>query len=188
MTARPAAFFRPAQAREPIVNPIEMGLPDEAAVERKLSALPEYQTAFAQAIPGTNGAVSFERITHALASFERTLLTHDRFDDFLKGDDHAFTTTELKGLENFISAGCTFCHSGPLLGGNAIKVLGEEIPFPAPSFHNGSIATLEEVIRKMSYHQVGRELPDDEVDSIAAFLRTLTDKAGQPKRECVRPA
>ena len=75
-----------------------MGLPDEAAVERKLSALPEYQTAFAQAIPGTNGAVSFERITHALASFERTLLTHERFDDFLKGDDHAFTTTELKGL------------------------------------------------------------------------------------------
>ena len=31
-------------------------------------------------------------------------------------------------------------------------------------------------------------MPDDEVDSIAAFLRTLTDKAGQPKRECARPA
>lgn len=190
-----------AQAREPMLNPAEMGMPDEASVERKLAALPEYRAAFEQAFTGTNRAVSFVGVTHALAAFERTLVTHDRFDDFLKGDDRALTAPELKGLETFFSAGCTFCHKGPLLGGTTTKVLGEEIPYPddgeaggarndefkvpmlrnvaltAPYFHHGKIATLEEAIRKMSYHQVGRELPDDEVEAIAAFLRTLTDKA-----------
>ncbi len=195
-----------AQAREPMLNPAEMGMPDEASVERKLAALPEYRTAFEKAFAGTNRTVSFAGVTRALAAFERTLVTHDRFDDFLKGDEAALTEPELKGLETFFSTGCTFCHKGPLLGGTTTKVLGEEIPWPAddeadagaagvprndefkvpmlrnvaltaPYFHNGKIATLEEAIRKMSYHQVGRELPDDEVEAIAAFLRTLTDKA-----------
>ena len=199
-----------AQAREPILDPKEMGMPDEAGVERKLAALPEYRTAFEQAFAGTNRTVSFAGVTRALAAFERTLVTHDRFDDFLKGDEAALTAPELKGLETFFSAGCTFCHTGPLLGGTTTKVLGEEIPWPesdeagaggvprnaefkvpmlrnvaltAPYFHDGKIATLEEAIRRMSYHQVGREMPDEEMESIAAFLRTLTDKAraGAPK-------
>lgn len=190
-----------AQAREPILNPEEMGMPDEAGVERKLAAVPEYRAAFEKALTGTNRTVSFAGVTRALAAFERTLVTHDRFDDFLKGDDRALTEPELKGLETFFSAGCTFCHKGPLLGGTTTKVLGEEIPYPdddeaggarndefkvpmlrnvaltAPYFHNGKIGTLEEAIRKMSYHQVGRELPDEDVEAIAVFLRTLTDKA-----------
>ena len=41
-----------AQAREPMLNPAEMGMPDEASVERKLAALPEYRAAFEQAFTG----------------------------------------------------------------------------------------------------------------------------------------
>ena len=73
-----------AQAREPMLNLAEMGMPDEASVERKLAALPEYRAAFEKAFAGTNRAVSFGGVTRALAAFERTLVTHDRFDDFLK--------------------------------------------------------------------------------------------------------
>jgi cytochrome c peroxidase len=54
----------------------------------------------------------------------------------------------------------------------------------APYFHDGSDRTLEEAIRKMATHQVGRKLTDAEVRSIAAWLETLTGEipAGYIKR------
>jgi cytochrome c peroxidase len=44
----------------------------------------------------------------------------------------------------------------------------------APYFHNGSVATLEEAVRVMASTQLNKTLKDDEVDSIVAFLETLT--------------
>lgn len=44
----------------------------------------------------------------------------------------------------------------------------------APYFHDGSIARLEEAVRLMGYHQVGRTLTDDEIATIVAFLDSLT--------------
>ncbi len=44
----------------------------------------------------------------------------------------------------------------------------------APYFHDGSIATLEEAIAIMGFHQLGRTLDEAEIDDIAAFLQTLT--------------
>jgi len=46
----------------------------------------------------------------------------------------------------------------------------------APYFHDGSVATLEEAVRLMAYHQLGKELKKEEIDSIVAFLKTLTGK------------
>lgn len=43
-----------------------------------------------------------------------------------------------------------------------------------PYFHDGSEARLEEVVRKMAWHQLGVELHDDQVVSLVAFLRALT--------------
>ncbi|RMH01881.1 MAG: cytochrome-c peroxidase [Planctomycetota bacterium] len=42
-----------------------------------------------------------------------------------------------------------------------------------PYLHDGSIADLREMIRKMARHQLGVELSDDQVDSIAVFLGSL---------------
>lgn len=203
-----------AQAREPILNAHEMGMSGSADVEKRFAAVPEYATAFAKAFPGTAQPVSFEHIAQALAAFERTLITRDRFDDFLKGADRALSAGELKGLDAFVSNGCTFCHNGPLLGGNSFKILGEEIPYEdsedrgrqeftgdagdhllfkvpslrnvaltAPYFHDGSVETLEDAIRKMSKHQVGSEADDETVKSLATFLRSLSDKM---RREPIR--
>jgi cytochrome c peroxidase len=44
----------------------------------------------------------------------------------------------------------------------------------APYFHDGSAATLGDAIRDMAQYQLGRTLSSDQIDQIAAFLRTLT--------------
>lgn len=44
----------------------------------------------------------------------------------------------------------------------------------APYFHDGSVETLEEAIRVMVAVQLAIELRDEEVDNLAAFLRSLT--------------
>lgn len=43
-----------------------------------------------------------------------------------------------------------------------------------PYFHDGSIATLEEATRLMAKHQLGRELTDQQVADIVAFMKALT--------------
>ena len=48
------------------------------------------------------------------------------------------------------------------------------IALTAPYLHDGSIATLDEVIRIMGEYQLGRQLKDAEVDRLEAFLQTLT--------------
>jgi cytochrome c peroxidase len=113
-----------AQAKGPILNPIEMAMPNEEAVLKKLSALPEYPKAFAKAFPGESKAMSYDNLAKAIAAFERTLVTHDRFDDFLKGSDSALSNAELEGLNTFVSTGCIACHNGPLLGGNSYQKMG----------------------------------------------------------------
>jgi cytochrome c peroxidase len=44
----------------------------------------------------------------------------------------------------------------------------------APYFHDGSITTLEEAVRKMADHQLARTLSQEEAGSIATFLKALT--------------
>lgn len=48
------------------------------------------------------------------------------------------------------------------------------VALTAPYFHDGSVATLEEAVEKMAFYQLGRKLSPDEVESLAAFLKTLT--------------
>ena len=43
----------------------------------------------------------------------------------------------------------------------------------APYFHDGSVATIEEAVQDMGMWQLGRNLTDDDVAKIVAFLRTL---------------
>ena len=43
-----------------------------------------------------------------------------------------------------------------------------------PYFHDGSVAGLDEAVRLMGRHQLGRELDDGQVASIIDFLGSLT--------------
>lgn len=112
------------QAKGPILNPVEMGMPSEEAVVKKISAIDEYKNLFKEAFPNAKEPITYDTITEAIAAFESTLITKDRFDDFLKGDVDALSADEQKGLETFIRVGCTSCHNGPLLGGNSYQKMG----------------------------------------------------------------
>ncbi len=43
----------------------------------------------------------------------------------------------------------------------------------APYFHDGSVTTLEEAVKLMAKYQLGREISQQDVDYIVAFLKTL---------------
>lgn len=113
------------QAKGPILNPVEMAMPDEKVVMQRLSADAAYPDLFKKAFAGDAEPMTYDNLARAIAAYERTLITHDRFDDFLKGDDKALTTQELQGLSLFLKTGCATCHNGPILGGNRYHKLGQ---------------------------------------------------------------
>lgn len=117
------------QAKGPILNPGEMAMPNPVEVIKRLSADKVYQAMFKAAFPSDPSAINYENLAEAIASFERTLRTNDRFDDFLKGDDKALTPAELTGLNTFLQTGCTTCHNGPALGGNSYQKVGLIKPY-----------------------------------------------------------
>ena len=117
------------QAKGPILNPIEMAMPDEKTVENKIQAIAEYPPAFAVAFADSKPAVTYQNIAEAIAAFERTLRTPSRFDDFLNGDTDALSQLEQRGLQSFIKLDCKQCHDGMLLGGESFELLGKEQPY-----------------------------------------------------------
>ncbi len=117
------------QAKGPIVNPIEMGMPDEQTVEKKLRGIDEYQKAFASAFPDAAPAITYQNIAEAIAAFERTLITPSRFDDFMNGDADALSEAEQRGLNAFLKLDCQSCHDGKLVGGETYEPLGKEHPY-----------------------------------------------------------
>jgi len=105
------------QAKSPILNPIEMALKSEKIAIKRLSRK-GYKKAFKQAFPNSKSSLSFDNIAQALAAFQRTLVTDDRFNQFLAGDNRALNAQEKRGLSRILNIGCTTCHASPLMGGN----------------------------------------------------------------------
>ncbi|WMJ75488.1 cytochrome-c peroxidase [Cytophagaceae bacterium ABcell3] len=112
------------QAGMPILNPVEMAIPDEAYLENKLSKIELYQNLFAKAFPDEEQPLTYRNIENAIGAFERTLVTPSRFDEYLEGDVEALTFEEKQGLKVYMESGCTSCHSGALLGGNMLQKFG----------------------------------------------------------------
>ncbi|MCK9531953.1 MAG: cytochrome c peroxidase [Hydrogenophaga sp.] len=100
------------QAKGPLVNPVEMGMPSLAAVEERVKADAGYRESFAEVFPGQ--PITIDRIVQAIAAYERTLITPDTpYDRFVRGDLEALTPAQLRGMGLFQSLGCVTCHSGP---------------------------------------------------------------------------
>ncbi len=118
------------QATKPILNPIEMAMPNEKAVVKFLKSVPGYVKAFKKAFPNEKNPVTFKNVGKAIGAFERKLVTPSRFDKFLQGDEKALTDEEKKGLKTFVDVGCLSCHNGALLGGTTFRKLGEVKPWP----------------------------------------------------------
>ena len=130
--------------------------------------------------------------------------TGSPLDRYLQGDETALNAQELAGFDRFVEVGCVSCHSGAMVGGGMFQRLGAVHPYPTkdlgrglvtlddedaqifrvpslrnvaetgPWLHDGSVGSLEEVVRLMGHHQLGRDLADEDVASIVRFLKTLT--------------
>lgn len=201
------------QCKSPLLSPMEMGLVDEAQLVTRLRRVPGYRRDF-QAVFG--GDPTLDKVTKAIAAFERTLITPgSRFDRYALGDKTAFTEAEKRGLIVFVGKGtCSECHKsanftddeyhklGEIAGSGSPRDLGRfevtnqdkdrgafktptlrNVALTAPYMHDGSFATLEEVI---DFYDRGGDSPDksdlifkldltiqDKAD-LLAFLKTLT--------------
>lgn len=118
------------QAKGPVLNPIEMGMPDADTVIKVLKSIPGYQEAFEEAFPGEADPINYDNFGNAVGAFERKLMTPAPWDAFLKGDADALTDEQKKGFETFATVGCTMCHNGAGVGGHLYQKLGLVKPWP----------------------------------------------------------
>lgn len=112
------------QAGKPILNPIEMGIPNEKFAIDRLKNSKKYKKLFAAAFPEDKAPVNWDNLTKAIGAFERKLITPSRFDNYIAGDDKALTDKEKQGLRDFIDMGCINCHNGAAFGGNSFQKFG----------------------------------------------------------------
>jgi len=100
------------QAGGPMINPIEMGSKNHQVVVAKLADIPSYPTYFKEAF-GTE-VVTIERITKAIADYERTRMSgNSAWDRWRAGDQNAVTDEVKQGHRLFFgNAFCNNCHLG----------------------------------------------------------------------------
>ena len=165
------------QALEPLKALEEMrghAYPEAAAVDTvvdRIRKVPEYVALFQHAFgPGTE--VDASRIGDAIAAFERSLVAmNSPFDRFRAGDFNAMTAQQRRGLETFEEVGCDRCHDGAMFsdfdhhaeGVREHPLLAQpdagagrfrfrtpslrNVALTAPYMHNGTLATLNDVLR-----------------------------------------
>jgi cytochrome c peroxidase len=214
-------------------QPIELGLPDAAFLERRLAADPALAARFARAFPDDPAPVSVRNVTRAIATFERTLFSFDApYDRYVRGDATALSASAARGLVLFQSERleCFHCHGGftfsdsvshaglpeperafhndglydvdgkgayPERDRGVVEVTGRagdegrfkaptlrNIAVTAPYMHDGSIATLGEVLDHYARGGMGPKkdpllagfvLDPEERADVIAFLESLTD-------------
>ena len=189
-----------AQAKGPVLNPIEMAMPAEDASSR-CSAFPATRRC---SRPPSGRGGSHHLRQHG-AGHRRLRAARDHRGPLRRlrlGRGRSAGDEELAGLETFMDTGCTTCHMGPHRRRDVPEAgPGQAVPHvdpgrsrsPArgrplllqgalaaqhretgPYFHDGSIASLDEAVRIMGDHQLGMALSDEQVPSIDTFLGSLS--------------
>lgn len=170
-----------AQAKLPILNPVEMGQKSPEDVVAKLRKLPEYVDAFKKVF---GREINYDDLATAIASFERTQYAADApFDHYIMGDEAAIDASAKRGWALFNGKGrCNTCHAG-----NAVSPL-----FSDQKFHNIGIAAhkdgfpqlarealaivnagdqkqIDELAIQSKFSELGRFLVTRQVNDIGAF-------------------
>ena len=202
------------QALGPIESPGEMNMPIDRLMTR-LESIAEYKPLFEAAFPGEGMKV--KTLARAIATYERTVVSERApFDAWIEGDEKAIPEDAKRGFALFNGkAQCAACHEGwnftnegfqdiglpsedigrgQFLPGvikmqHAFKTPGlREIGRRGPYMHDGSLATLEQVIDHYDHAGVVRPSRSDlmrplgltaqEKSELVAFLKTLTSDLG----------
>ncbi len=207
----------------PLTNPQNMNITEPELI-RRLHAVPRYVAAFTAAFG--DGQITRPRIEQALATYERTIVAGEApFDRWIMGDEGAINAEAKRGFALFNGkAHCSSCHSGPSLTDGSFQDIGSatgndigrgrlfpkseklryafktptlrDVAKRAPYMHDGSVATLEDVIEL--YNKGGIDRPSrapsikplaltaTEKAELIAFLQTLT--ADSPGAKPTKPA
>ena len=160
---------------------------------QRLNANTAYKNDFLEAFGDSASAYT---ITRALAQYERTLIQEPTaFDEYVKGDNGALSVAAKKGFELFYGkAGCDGCHSGPLMTnfgfynngtqigpddyGRAELTLDSadfylfkvpslrKVALTAPYMHDGSLASLRDVLEQYNQGGVGHDYTSDGIEPL----------------------
>jgi len=188
------------QVRGPMHNPVEMGSNFDEIIN-KLKKNKYYYDEFNKIYGEINENNIIDAIVEFENTL---ITPNSRFDNYLNGNRNALTKIEKIGYSNFKKYGCISCHNGINIGGNIIQKIGimssysskdlgrymvtknnkdkyyfkvpslRNVNITAPYFHDGKIKTLSEAVTLMTKYQIGFEITNDELESIIAFLKTLT--------------
>jgi len=197
------------QALGPIQSPGEMNMQIDQLMDR-LASIPEYKPLFEAAFPGEGMKVA--TLAKAIATYERTVVSERApFDAWVDGDESAISEDAKRGFMLFNGkAQCAYCHEGWNFTNDGFQDIGlssddvgrgkflpdvikmqhafktpglREISRRSPYMHDGSMATLEEVVDH--YDRGGTDRPSrsdlikplgltsQEKSDLVAFLRTL---------------
>ncbi len=209
-----------AQVRDALTDPDELGSDPDALVA-ELTAVPDYVALFDEAFGGGAAAITVDNVARAIAAFERSLLSRNSpFDQYAAGNVDALTPPQRRGLALFRSAAtrCFECHAAPTFTNHTFRVIGvpdddpgragvaadapagafrvptlRNVALSAPYMHDGSLATLEEVVdfyadgggrahgrQDIDPFVLGFDLSDRERADLVAFLVALTDESALP--------
>jgi cytochrome c peroxidase len=213
------------QARGPILAPAELAS-DFPGIVARLGNDPAMVERFARAFPD-HPVISERNVLEALAAYEQTLVSGEtRFDRWVKGDESALSQQEMRGFGIFVGkGGCVSCHGGWRFTDDNFHDVGlksddpgrsavpggapglplfktpslREAQHTAPYMHDGSLATLADVVDHYTGGLVKRpslatnlvrdlRLTDDEKESLIAFLHTLSSNTAVDEiTETTRP-
>ncbi len=136
------------QAKQPLINPVEMGMPSHEALVEKLKGIAEYREAFGKVF---GGEIDINKVVMAVAAFERTLLSgNSPFDRFVyEQEKGALSPAAQRGLELFRGkARCVTCH----------EITDFFASFSDNKFHNVGVGVDKEVIELMRRAEKGEDL------------------------------
>lgn len=135
-------------------EPVELGLHNIDGVwQQRFRDDPGYEEMFQRAFPEADTLVTFEQVTRALASFERTLISgNSDFDRYTyRGEESAMSKSARRGMALFFSERleCFHCHGGFNF---TADVDHQGNVFSSPSFHNTGL---------YNYDHLGSYPPDN---------------------------
>ncbi len=198
------------QALGPIQSAGEMNMPLEQLMKR-LESIPEYKPMFVRVFQ--DEGMTAKTLAKAVATYERTVVSERApFDAWIEGDEKAISEEAKRGFTVFNGkAQCAACHEGWHFTNDGFQDIGlpsddvgrgkfvpgvvkmehafktpglREVAHRAPYMHDGSLATLEEVVEHYDHGGVDRSSRSDimkplglsaqEKSDLVVFLKSLS--------------
>ena len=173
------------QAKDPIINPIEMGMKNLDEVVAKVGGISEYQGKFKQVF---GGPVTLGDLQKALAAYERSQVTFNTpFDRFMAGDQKAISDQAKRGWTIYNGKGrCMSCHgvnpTQPMFSDNRFHNIGvsahksDFVPLARKALallaRGGGAEQLDELAIQTDMSELGRFLVTRDPHDIGGF-RTM---------------